>query len=106
MPRPHQQHHGAVAVVGADHGAAHLDHGGPQHIELGDLEFGCCVETSGGNGTGRRQHAVAADELPPELSSRTSRWSQDSSKRSASLPVSKPGLVSVSVYPGSEVNTR
>ena len=36
---------------------------GRSAIQRGDVEFGCGVEASGGDGAGRRQHAVAADEL-------------------------------------------
>ncbi len=63
MPAHIEQHHAAVAVVVADHGAAHLDQRRPQRVQRGDVEFGCGVEPSGGDGAGRRQHAVAADEL-------------------------------------------
>ncbi len=61
--RPHQQHHAAVAVIVAHHRAAHLDQRGPQRVQRADVEFGCGVEPSGGDGARRRQHPVAADEL-------------------------------------------
>ncbi len=63
MPGPHQQHHAAVAVILADHRAAHLDQRGPQRVEALHVEFRCGVEAAGGDGAGRRQHPVAADEF-------------------------------------------
>ena len=61
--RPHQQHDAAVAVVLAHHGAAHLDQRRPQRVECADVELRGGVEPARGDGAGRREHAVAADEL-------------------------------------------
>ena len=63
MPAHINEQHATVAVVFADHGAAHLDQRRPERIQRGYVEFGCGVEPSGGDGTRRRQHAVTADEL-------------------------------------------
>ena len=60
---PHQQHHSAVAMVLPHHRAAHFDQGGPQRVEGRDVELGGAVESAGGDGTRRRQHAVTADEF-------------------------------------------
>ena len=61
--RPHQQHHTTVAVVLAYHGAAHFDQRRPQRVKARYVEFGCGVKTSGGDGSRRRQHPVAADQF-------------------------------------------
>ncbi len=50
-------------MVVADHGAAHLDQRRPQRVQAADVEFGCGVKPSGGDGARRRQHPVAADKL-------------------------------------------
>ncbi len=61
--RPHEQHDAAVSVVVANHGAAHLHQGRPQRVQPCDVEFGCGVKPSCGDGARRREHPVAADEL-------------------------------------------
>ena len=53
----------AVAVILADDGAAHLDQRRPQRVEGADVELRGRVEPACGDGAGRREHAVTADEL-------------------------------------------
>ena len=61
--RPHHQDDRAVAVVAANDRTPHLNHRRPQWIQGPDIEFRCRVETSGSDGTGRRQHPVTADQF-------------------------------------------
>ncbi len=99
--RPHEQHDAAVAVVVANHGAAHLDQRRPQRIQTGDVEFGCGVEPSGGDGARRRKHAVAADQLAGVVLADK----QVIAELVEPVGVSAVGRLPASAKPGSEVNT-
>ncbi|SKT35642.1 Uncharacterised protein [Mycobacteroides abscessus subsp. abscessus] len=66
-PRPHQQHHRAVAVIAPHHGPTHLHQLRPQRVEPADIEFRCAVESSGRDSPRRRKHPVAAHHIAGDV---------------------------------------